>query len=166
MEKTFLFSSVLLQLSRHVFLSLPVCVISLHSQMLLNISDPLTNSPIQCSHYGYSQEMYKKEEEEVGAEDKQSAGPRFPWWVVRHRLTGEIFLIPCETSSGPWHLFREKTLGLPKASWRETLKKLLFTSAEKAETITVGLLHGLHICSVAKKSDLLSYTMLAWMLFF
>lgn len=54
----------------------PLCVrvIALHSRMPLNIFDTLTNSPFQCSHHGYSLEMYKKEEE-AGVEDKQSAAP-------------------------------------------------------------------------------------------
>lgn len=60
--------------SEPCFPPLSVCVIALHSQMPLNIFDTLTNSPFQCSHHGYSLEMYKKKEE-AGAEDKQRAGP-------------------------------------------------------------------------------------------
>ena len=77
--------------SETCFPSLSACVIALHSQMPLNMFDTLTNSPFQCSHHGYSLEMYKKEEE-AGIEDKQRAGPAsqmgcttsIDWWNISH----------------------------------------------------------------------------------
>lgn len=120
------------------FPSLCVCVIALHSQMPLNIFDTLTNSPFQCSHHGYSQEMYKKEEE-AGMEDKQREA-RLPRWVVPHRLTSEIYLISSKTSSGPWYLFREKTLCLPKASGKQLPRCGCFRFNWEIQTITEDLL--------------------------
>lgn len=127
------------------FPSLCVCVIALHSQMPLNIFDTLTNSPFQCSHHGYSQEMYKKEEE-AGMEDKQREA-RLPRWVVPHRLTSEIYLTSSKTSSGPWYLFREKTLS-PKGFWKTTAKMRLLSlqlrnsNNHRRSTLSVVLIIG------------------------
>lgn len=96
-----------------MFSALGVCVIALHSLMPFNLSDALTNSRFQCSHHGFSLEMYKKEEE-AAAEDKQRAGPAPQMdWLLKY-ISYHIKL-----SSGPWYLNRGEIAGLPKAPGKQ-----------------------------------------------
>lgn len=67
----------------------------------------------------------------------------FPDGLFPHWMTGEIYLISYKTSSGPWQLFREKTLDLQTASGKHILEMQCLCRSENAATIAQSCLFSL-----------------------
>lgn len=67
----------------------------------------------------------------------------FPDGLFPHWMTGEIYLISYKTSSGPWQLFREKTLDLQTASGKHILEMQCLCCSENDASIAQSCLFSL-----------------------